>query len=197
MKKYFAEFVGTWLFSLAVALSLAGKFPVATPVIAALTLGLFVYTIGSISGAHLNPAVTIGLWTIKKIATTDAVKYIIAQFLGAGATYFLAPSLAATASLTALNSAAVGSAEFFGAIIFMFGIAAVVYGKVPVDASGATVGGSLLIGLSLAAAIGSNAVLNPAMALAIGSFSWLYVLAPIAGSIAGMNLYKWLVSERN
>src|SRR5690606_16406384 len=50
---------------------------------AGLTLAVLVLTIGATSGAHVNPAVTIGMWTIRKIDTMKAVLYIAAQFLGA------------------------------------------------------------------------------------------------------------------
>lgn len=83
-KKLFAELIGTFALTLAVFVSINSHFPVPTPVIAGLTLGIFVYTIGSISGAHINPAVTIGIRTLKKITTKEAVWYIIAQFIGAG-----------------------------------------------------------------------------------------------------------------
>lgn len=66
MNKYIAEAIGTFALTLAVGLSLAGEFPVSTPILAALTLGLFVYSVGHLSGTHLNPAVTIGAWSIKK-----------------------------------------------------------------------------------------------------------------------------------
>lgn len=61
-KKYFAELVGTFTLSFVVfeAVAAGVAVPLPVPVIAALTLGLFVYTIGSILGCHLNPAVTVG-----------------------------------------------------------------------------------------------------------------------------------------
>ena len=54
------------------------------------------------------------------------------------------------------------------------------------------VGGSLLLGIAVAALLGSNGVLNPAVALGIGSFNVMYVLGPILGSVLGMQLYKRL-----
>src|SRR5262249_59747933 len=89
MKRYVAEFLGTFALALAVALSLAGKFPVPTPVTAALTLGVCVYTFGGISGTHINPAITIGLLSIGKINVKDAAFYLGAQFAGGGAAMFV------------------------------------------------------------------------------------------------------------
>ncbi len=192
MKKYLAELLGTFALTLAVALSLAGSFPVPTPVIAALTLGLFVYTIGHTSGAHINPAVTIGLLLIKKIDLKDSIMYLIAQFAGAALAFVLIPYLATPATVIASATLATGIAELIGTFFFIFGVTAVVLGKTPKEFSGIIVGGSLLLGIMLAAGAGSNGVLNPAVAFGIGSFSWPYVAGPIAGSILGTYAYKLL-----
>ena len=192
MKKYIAEALGTMALTLAVALSLASKFPVATPVLAAVVLGLFVYSIGHISGMQVNPAVTIGLWSIKKIKTNDAVYYILAQCIGAGVASFLVSSTLGLAKLTVSGDIGIGAAELLGAFFFTFGIASVVYGKTPSLMSGVVVGGSLLLGIAIAAMLGSNGVLNPAVALGIGSFNLMYLLGPILGSILGMQAYKYI-----
>ncbi len=197
MKKYIAEALGTFTLALVVALSLAGHFPVSTPVLAALVLGLFVYSIGHISGAHINPAVTLGLWSIKKIKSADAVNYIIAQAVGGAIALFLASyvgSVGVSAGTVVANSLQVGLAELLGTFFFAFGIASAVYGKTPVEASGLVVGGSLLLGITISALLGANGVLNPAVALGIGSFGVMYVVGPIVGSILGMQAYKYLES---
>ena len=184
--KYIAEFFGTFGLTLAVMLSLAAGKPLATPFVAALTLGLFVYTIGPVSGAHLNPAVTIGLLSIKKISPREAIKYIVAQFLGALIVFIIIRFTShIPSSPQEVNSAAAGAAELLGAFFFTFGIAAVVYEKVPASLSGVVVGGSLLLGIFMAAGV-SSAVLNPAVALGINSLTPEYVLAPIIGAILGM-----------
>ena len=193
MKKYVGEAVGTGVLTMVVALALAGTFAVSVPVLAALTLGLFVYSMGHLSGTHINPAVTVGAWSIGKISTDDMIKYVIAQTIGAGAALLLVQALIAeTADLVVADGLMIGVAEMIGTALFTFGIASVVFGKTPAVMSGAVIGGSLLLGIAVAALIGSNGVLNPAVALGIGSFNIMYVLGPILGSVLGMNVYKRL-----
>ena len=198
IKKYLVECLGTFALTFVVSLSLVGSFPVSTPILAGLVLGLFVYSVGHISGTHINPAVTIGLWSIKKIEPRDALFYIVAQFLGALISLTLVSTVfvrGTTIGVPAGNTTVVGIAEMFGAFFFAFGIAAVVYGKVSSQISGLMIGGSLLVGITIAALLGSNGVLNPAVAFGIESFSMMYVLGPILGSVLGMQAYKYLVSE--
>jgi glycerol uptake facilitator-like aquaporin len=196
MKKYIAESIGTFALTLVVALALGGMFPVATPVLAALTLGLFVYSIGHLSGTHINPAVTIGAWSIKKITTSDAVGYIVAQFIGAAVALLLVSKTVGMATVMVESNWAILAAELLGTLFFTFGIASVVYGKTPGQLSGIVVGGSLLLGITIAALLGSNGVLNPAVAFGIGSFNLMYVLGPILGSVLGMQLYKQLCTTQ-
>lgn len=197
MRKYVAEFIGTFALAYAVSMSLAGNFPVPTPVLAALTLGLFVYTIGHISGTHLNPAITIGLLSINKIKLMDAVYYIIAQFAGAGLAYYLSGRMVARAVLTVTDTPWVLLAEGLGALFFGFGVAAVAYGRVQKDLAGVVVGGSLLLGISFSALMNANGVLNPAVALGIGSFGMMYILGPVIGASLGMWIYKYVSGEKN
>lgn len=192
MKKYIAEALGTMTLALVVGLSLSGSFPVSTPVLAGLVLALFVYSVGHVSGTHINPAVTIGLWSIGKIQINDAIMYIIAQFVGALVAMIIVSKTVGAAVLTVSGGSPILIAELLGTFFFAFGIASVVYGKTPNDASGLVVGGSLLLGITVAALLGSNGVLNPAVAFGIGSFNLMYLLGPIIGSVLGMQAYKKL-----
>lgn len=192
MKKYLAELLGTATLTLVVGLSVAGAFPVPTPVLAALTLGLFVYSIGHISGSHINPAVTLSALSIGKISLSEAGKYIVVQVLGATAALFALQYFVAMPALTPETGISVGLAEALGAFLFTFGIASVIYERAPRHQSGLVVGGSLLLGITVAALLGTNGVLNPAVALGIGSFNLMYVLGPIVGGVAGMQLYRYL-----
>ena len=192
MKKYIAEALGTFTLALVVALSIVGKFPVSTPVLAGLVVLLFVYSIGHISGAHINPAITIGVWSIKKISNKDALFYVISQFIGGAAAIAVVSLTVGMPLMMVLNNWNVVIAECLGTLFFAFGIASLVYNKTPNVMSGVVGGGSLLLGITIAALLGSNGVLNPAVALGINSFNVAYVFAPIVGSVLGMQAYKYL-----
>ncbi len=195
-RKYAAELMGTFFLTLMVALSFLADMPLPGAVIPALTLALFVYTVGPISGSHLNPAVTIGLWSVKKINDMDALKYVIAQFLGAGVALVLLDSLPGAApSVGASDTLTVAVAELVGAFLFVFGVASVAYGKVHEAASGIVVGWSLLLGIVIAS-IASNGILNPAVALGVGSFSLMYVVGPVVGGMLGAWTFRWMSSAR-
>lgn len=194
MKKYIAEFIGTAVLTLAVIGSILNGAGFVTILTVGITLALLVASIGSISGAHVNPAVTLGLLSIKKIEWKEAVAYIISQFAGAAFALILIKlqhiplaNIPASFSWTALV------AEFFGTLVFTFGIASIV---LAVDSTKAeskapfVIGSSLTIGATIAAALGSNAILNPAVAFGIDAIGIAYVVGPALGAIAGVYLFK-------
>ncbi len=184
--KYAAEFLGTLSLALVVWLSVAFSMPFSTPVMAAATLGLFVYTVGGISGAHLNPAVTVGMLSARKIKTHDAVMYVVCQLAGAAVAMTLARLMSGqSASVSFQMTLSAGIAEAIGAFILAFGVMSATLQKIPPAAAGLVVGGSLLIGVYMAFPF-SNAILNPAVALAINSFGPIEILGPIVGAIAGV-----------
>lgn len=191
---YAAEFLATFCLTLAVSLSLTGA-PVVTPLVAALTLGIFVYTVGPISGAHVNPAVTIGLASAGKINPRDAVLYVIAQLLGAVVALLIITSIGAAPTVAVDDAFPVAIGEAFGAFLLTFGVSSVAFGKVHEAASGIVVGLSLLLGISFASTV-SNGVLNPAVAVGIGSVSLFYLLAPVLGGVLGAQAYRLLAGGR-
>ena len=116
MKKYFAELIGTFamIFCGTGAIIINHETQgVITHAGVALTFGLIVaamiYALGNISGAHLNPAVTIGFWIAKKFPGKEILPYIIAQlagaFLASGILKFLFPANEILGSTLPLNSA--------------------------------------------------------------------------------------------
>lgn len=191
MKKYIVEGLGT--FSLALVVGLAGvKMPAMVPALAALVVGLFVYATGHVSGAHFNPAVTVGAWSIRKISPTVAVSYIVSQFIGASIALLLVSQLVESSAVVIGESTMIGFAELLGTFFLTFGIASVIYGKTPSAASGLVIGAALFLGVTFSTFLGASGILNPALAFSLHSFGLMYVLGPIIGGILGMQAYKHL-----
>jgi aquaporin Z len=194
-----AEFMGTFVLASAVLAAIgAGAGLVETATAAGFTLALMVLVIGATSGAHINPAVTLGLWSVRKVETMQAVAYWVAQLLGGVAAWKLHNYLLDT-TLPSLATKGydpkVLIAEALGALVFTFGIAAAVYKGFEGGRLATAVGGSLFLGVLVAAGLGSNGVLNPAVAVGIQSWSWTYAVAPLIGAVIGMNLYVGLFDD--
>lgn len=193
-QKYFAEFTGVFFLTLAVSLNNFALNPaLPTAVVAALVVMTFVYTVGPISGAHLNPAVTLGMLATKKISIKESTFYVLAQVAAA----MLAATLyAAATGDSSPDSWVVGLpvfvSELVGAFILVFGVSAVANAKVTQGASGLVVGGSLLVGLTVASVLGAG-VLNPAVALGLGSISLSYLVGPLVGGLLGAGAFKFLM----
>ncbi|MDB4978081.1 MAG: major intrinsic protein [Candidatus Peribacteria bacterium] len=194
LHKYIAELLGTFFLTLVVLLSIHGGLPLPTPVLAALTLGIFVYTIGNISGTHINPSVTIGLWSVGAIPAADAAVYVASQFIGSILAMVIAKVLLGSLPMVSANASPVSlqlMGEIIGTFLLVFGVSSVVHKRVESAANGMVIGGSLLLGI-MAAGTFSNGVLNPAVALGIGSFQWMYIVGPIVGSLLGAFLFQYL-----
>ncbi len=194
--RYFSEMLGAFALTFVVWLSTVYPMPVPASVMAALTLGLFVYLVGGISGAHLNPAVTIGILSIKKITPKDAAMYVLAQFAGASAALLLGMGLTGEMAFMPHDASAIaGVGEAIGAFFLCFAVTAATLGKVKPEVSGIVVGGSLFMGIFMASVF-SNGILNPAVALGTGSFGPMYILGPVVGAAAGAWASRWLYSVR-
>lgn len=197
LKKYFAEYLGTFFLALIVIISIAGNYAVSTPVLAALTLMIFVYLIGNISGAHLNPAVTLGIFSLKKIEARQALAYLMAQLLGGASAFYLTNFLNLSSRVTASTDGTDLIGEFLGILIFTFGISAVVYKAFEDDMYGIVIGASLLIGLSIAILFGAGAFLNPAVMLGLGVSSVQYVIVDLIGAVAGFQIFKLIYDRKD
>lgn len=190
-----AEFVGTFALTSAVfAAASTTTSPFFGGAAAGLTLAVLVLIIGMKSGAHVNPAVTLGLWSVRKFPTSQAIVYIAVQMLG-GLTALRVNEYLTDQVLENTAAAAwdwrVATAEIIGTFIFTFGIAAAVYGAYEGGKLAAAIGGSLFVGV-LIASFASIGALNPALALGVNSWSAAYVIAPLLGAILGMNTYALL-----
>lgn len=192
-----AELFGTFILTTAVLTSINNPgFPVPTPVIAGLTLGLLVYTIGPISGCHINPAITVGLFSIGRIDIRDAGAYIVAQFAGSVLAIVLGNIFFSSPTELVVNGAPLtGLAELFGTVLLGFAVASVVVGRVSANLSGLVIGSGLLLGISFAATQ-SNGVLNPAVALGIGSLGHTYVWGPLGGALIGAFIANFFANEK-
>lgn len=194
MPKYNAELVGTFFLTLVVGLSQINSFPLPTPLLAAVTLMLMVYILGPISGAHINPAITIALLIAGKIKSQEAINYIASQIIGSSIALFLitftAGSLSDTMRFLTPQSLQVGVAEAIGTLFFSFVVVSVANGKVNHAVSGVVIGSGLFIGIAIASLLGSDGILNPAVAFGIRSLSSMYLLGPLLGAFLGVKLYK-------
>ncbi|MDQ4213634.1 MIP/aquaporin family protein [Microbacterium sp. ASV81] len=197
-----AEAISTFLFVFAIIGAVNANSPV-TPLAIGLTLTVLVYATGHISGAHFNPAVSLGVLIRGAIGVTDFVAYVIAQLVGG--------SLAALASFAVWPHAAkavkisVGPAFLVEALFTLALVWVVLNVATSKDNEnnsfyGLAIGGTVFAG---AVAVGgiSGGGFNPAVALGLsisGQFDfanlWLYIVAPLVGAAIAALLFRVLNS---
>jgi len=170
-----AELVGT--FFLALAALIAG-----TPYAVALTLAAFVYAIGDISGCNLNPAVTIGLITVRRLSAWKGAYYIVAQLTGGLLAYLVA---AASHRLAPSYASAPAVAEFLGVGFLVLTVVAVSHGYVPKSGNGIAIGAALAAGL-----VTSKGICNPAVAVTMGQLATPAVWAALLSGILFAALFR-------
>ena len=170
-----------------------------------LAVTLIVASSGHLGGAHVNPAVTIGFWSVRRFPGSDVLLYVIAQSVGAIAAslvlrWLLGPvgNLGATLPNVTLSRAFVIEAGYTGLLGFVI-MAVATDERTPVPvapfAIGATVfAGALVTGPLTGGSFNPARSLGPALVGGIWTAHWLYWLAPIAGMAAGMRLYDALRS---
>src|SRR5580692_6736229 len=222
-----AEFIGTFWLVLGGCGSavLAAGFPktgigfLGVALAFGLTLLTMAYAIGHISGCHINPAVSVGLWAGGRFPGSEVIPYIIAQVIGA---------VVAAAVLYGIASGAAGfdlsngfASNGYGAhspggyglpsaalcevvmtMMFLFVIMGATDKRVPAGFAPIPIGLVLTLIHLISIPVTNNSV-NPARstgpALFVGGWAvaqlWLFWVAPIAGAILGGSLYRALMAE--
>ncbi len=195
-----AEFLGTGILTLLVLSVKTSNLgvPFFVALAAGLGFALLTFVFHAVSGANFNPALTIGLWTARKLSTLTAVLYVVVQLLGAWAAYGVftylvnntLPVVKDTFSTRLLVT------ESIGTFILALGWSAAIY-QGYTRAVTATVAGLAYIAGIIAVSEVTVGLLNPAVALGARSFVLTtYVLGPVIGAVIGINLYGLLFAPR-
>ena len=199
-RKYFAEFIGTFVLVFAgtsaiVVNDMSGGMitHVGVAIVFGLVVTAMIYTLGDISGAHINPAVTLAFWFARRFPGDEVLPYIISQVLGAISAsivvyllFFEHPTLGATVpSGTSVQSFVL---ETLLAFILMLTIINVATGSKEKGIIAGMAIGSVVAFEALFAGPISGASMNPARsigpALVSGNLGglWIYIIAPILGA---------------
>lgn len=190
-----AEFLGTALLAfvvMAVTKGIGYPFFVASGVGFAAAAATLIF--GSTSGAHFNPAITIAMWSVRRIKALPMVVYVAAQLLGGLAASVLFSYLIGQDwnSANGTFQSHILVAEATGAFIFSLGFAAAVFNRFDPMKKVAVIGVALFLG-AVASSAAAGGIINPAIALGVKSWVWgTYVLGPVLGAIIGFNLYSLL-----
>jgi aquaporin Z len=228
MKKYAAEFIGTFWLVLGGCGSavLAAAFPevgiglTGVSLAFGLTVLTMAFAIGHISGCHLNPAVSIGLWAGGRFPAKDLVPYIVAQVIGgivAGGVLYLIASGKSGFSLSggfasngygehSPGGYALGAAlicEVVMTMMFLVVILGATDARAPAGFAPISIGLCLTL-IHLISIPVTNTSVNPArstgVAVYVGGWAveqlWLFWLAPIVGALIGALIYRVIGSER-
>lgn len=183
MKKLLVEFIGTFFLVLVVSLS-------RSPIAIGFILMAMVYMGGYISGAHYNPAVTLGLWVSKKIRTNEALKYVAAQLLGG----FVAAGVYAAIKQDFFLPAPGGGVSWMSAFVvealFTFALVSVVHHVAATEKTKGNDYYGLAIGMTLlAAAIAGGPVSGGAFNPAVGVSPLLFDLSGMSSHVGTILLY--------
>lgn len=211
-----AEFIGTFLLVAVIVVSQGSAIAIMFALV-----GL-VLTLGIISGAHFNPAITIGAWVTRRIGWLRAIAYIFAQFLGAAVAFFALQAFIGGQAAVSAEAAAYGQttqelfkaaaltsgkewyvffAELLGTAVLGFAVANATRLKDQLSAA-FSVGLGIFIALMIAGTaagfVAASAIINPAVALGLQVYApeaWpyiVYALAPVIGGTLGFVLYDLL-----
>lgn len=211
MKKYIAEAVGTMMLTLiacGVAV-LSGANLVATSLAFGLVIVAMAYTIGHVSGCHINPAVSFGMFIAGKMKISELWKYVVAQVVGA----FLGSVILGVCldSFKTLGANSYGGdtsllvallVEVILTFIFVTVILSVTSKKENSNVSGIVIGLTLTL-VHLFGIRFTGTSVNPARSLAPAIFEggdalsqvWIFILAPLVGACLAGLFYKYVLKD--
>jgi aquaporin Z len=225
MKKYFSECLGTfWLVLCGCGSALlAATFPevgiglLGVSLSFGLTVLTMAYAVGHISGAHFNPAVTIGLWICGRVEKKDILPYITAQIIGgilaAGVLYIIVTGNGSPIGDFAANGYGAHSpgnysmlaaivTEFVMTFMFLIIILGATDKNAPKGFAGITIGLTLML-INLVSIPVTNTSVNPArsisQAIFVGGWAliqlWLFIVVPICAAVFAGWIYRLLQSK--
>ena len=215
LKKYVAECIGTFVlvfFACGTAAAIGCDEPanyLAVAIVFGLVIVAMAYSIGNVSGCHINPAVSIAMLVSGKMSVVDFIGYIVAQFIGAiaGAAAMI-PFLGKDCGFgaNALFEGSIGK-SFAIEVILTFVFVLAILG-VTSKVENSSVAG-LVIGLSLTLVhiLGihfTGTSVNPARSFGPALFAggdalssvWVFILAPLVGGVIAALCYKFLDSKK-
>jgi aquaporin Z len=200
-RKLIAEAIGTFFLVLTVGLVViepgAG---VLGPLAIGFALAVMVYATGHVSGGHLNPAVTLGVFLRGKATAADLVGYWIAQLIAGAAAalvvLYLKGDVAPDAAALAVGPALLAEFLFTFALVFVVLNTATTAGTEGNSYFGLAIGGTVLVGAYAVGSI-SGAAFNPAVAvgvvimkLALPADLWIFLVADLAGGLAAALVFN-------
>ena len=223
MKKYFAECVGTFVLTLlgcGTAMFLGCNTPagvVGTAIAFGLSVIAMAYTIGGVSGCHINPAITFGVALAGRMSWKDAVGYWCGQVIGAiiaGAILLLLTKVVAAPDLTGglgtngvANAGGVGGAllvEFIATFLFVLVVLGTTDSKVGAgNFAGLAIGLSLIL-IHLVCINLTGTSVNPARSIGPALFAggealknvWVFIVAPMLGGAFAVPVWKAIAPEK-
>ena len=217
LKKYLAEFIGTFvlvLFACGTAAMVGCSAENGTGyLLTALAFGLVIvamaYSIGNISGCHINPAVSIAMLVSGKLSFKDFIGYVIAQFLGSTAGAAVLMLFAGKESGLGANALYDGKVllSILIEIILTFVFVIAILGVTSKESNSAVAGIVIGLSLTLVHILGisfTGTSVNPARsfgpALLVGgealSNVWVFIVAPLVGGVLAALVYKFLASKK-
>lgn len=225
MKKYFAEFIGTFVLTFvscgaaAISGGIGGVLGVlGIAAVFGLSIVAMAYSIGNISGCHINPAVSLAMLVSKKMSTKDFIGYVAFQILGGIAAAGLLKLVGSMcdpvieglgtngygeASFVGLNMAGAIIVEIVLTFIFLITILGVTSEEKYSGVAGLVIGGALtfvhIIGIPL-----TGTSVNPARSLGPAIFAggpalsqvWVFIVGPLVGAVLAAIVWKLISAKK-